>query len=60
MSIDYINPDEKFLRSIDVHGILPQQEPFVMIGTITRFDTTTISTETVVKSTNLFVNANKL
>ena len=52
MSIDYINPDEKFLRSIDVHGILPQQEPFVMIGTKNRFDTTTISTETVGKSTN--------
>lgn len=60
MSIDYSNPDDKLLRSIDVHGILPQQEPFVMIGTITRFDTTTISTETVVKPTNLFVNANKL
>lgn len=60
MSIDYSNPDEKLLRSIDVHGILPQQEPFVMIGTITHFDTTTISTETVVKPTNLFVNAGKL
>lgn len=60
MSINYSNPEEKLLRSIDVHGILPQQEPFVMIGTMTCFDTTTISMETVVKPANMFVKANKL
>ena len=29
---------EEFLRQIDVHELLPQQEPFVMIGRLTYFD----------------------
>ena len=31
---DAENPSEEELRAIDVHVLLPQQEPFVMIGTL--------------------------
>lgn len=46
---------EVFLRSIDIHTVLPQQEPFVMVGTLTHFEPLTSTTETVVKEDNLFV-----
>lgn len=46
---------EAFLRSIDIHTVLPQQEPFVMVGTLTHFEPLTSTTETVVKEDNLFV-----
>lgn len=47
---------EDLLRSIDIHTVLPQQEPFVMVGTLVRFEMTSSTTETVVKEDNLFVN----
>lgn len=46
---------EAFLRSIDIHTVLPQQEPFVMVGTLTHFEPMTSTTETVIKADNLFV-----
>lgn len=50
---------EAFLRSIDVHNILPQQEPFVMIGALTHFEVNTTTTETEIKATNIFVDHGK-
>ena len=50
---------EKFLRSIDVHGILPQQEPFVMIDTLVHFEMNTSTTETTIRETNIFVDDGK-
>lgn len=50
---------EEFLRSIDVHGILPQQEPFVMIGQLTHFDMASSVTETLVSENNIFVSEGK-
>ena len=47
---------EDFLRQIDVHELLPQQEPFVMIGSITYFDETRIVTETTIAADNIFVD----
>ena len=38
VNFDVENPSEDALRSIDVHELLPQQEPFVMIGTLVHFD----------------------
>ena len=55
MKIDYSHPDETLLRGIDIHELLPQQEPFVMIGTLVYFDEKRIVTETMVKEENLFV-----
>ena len=53
--IDYQHPLESFLRTIDVHTLLPQQEPFVMIDTLVGFDGTTVITETTIKDVNLLV-----
>lgn len=49
------HPTESFLRSIDVHELLPQQEPFVMISRLVRFDMVTTVTETAIVADNLFV-----
>lgn len=50
---------EEYLRSIDVHTVLPQQEPFVMVGTLTHFELTTSTTETRIEEENIFVNDGK-
>ena len=46
---------EELLRSIDIHTVLPQQEPFVMVGTLIRFSLDSSTTETRIKEDNLFV-----
>lgn len=55
MILDAENPTEQELRQIDIHEILPQQEPFVMIGALVHFDHTLTVTETEVKESNIFV-----
>jgi len=44
------------LRAVDVHELLPQQEPFVMVGSLTHIDETTTVTETLVSPDNIFVD----
>jgi len=56
---DVENPSESDLRAIDVHELLPQQEPFVMIGSLVYFDKTLIVTETKVQRDNIFVDGNR-
>lgn len=51
---------EEYLRSIEVHTVLPQQEPFVMIDTLTVFAKEHSETETEIKETNIFVDGGKL
>lgn len=55
MSIDALHPSEQWLRSIDIHELLPQQEPFVMIGSLIHYDELDTVTETLVKVENIFV-----
>ena len=47
---------EEFLRQIDVHELLPQQEPFVMIGRLTHFDEVRTVSETTIAADNIFVD----
>lgn len=47
---------EEFLRSIDIHGILPQQGIFVMVGSLVHFEMMTSTTETLVDTDNIFVD----
>ncbi len=47
---------EQELRQIDIHELLPQQEPFVMIGTLVNIDKTLTVTETEIKADNIFVD----
>ena len=56
MKIDPRYPTEAFLRSIDIHVLLPQQEPFVMISRLVQFDMVRTVTETDIKAENLFVD----
>lgn len=43
------------LEDIDIHTLLPQQEPFVMVGRLTHFDMERTVTRTAVPDTNIFV-----
>ena len=53
---DYKKPTERFLRSIDVHTLLPQQEPFVMIGSLVHYDDENVWTETYIRPDNILVD----
>ena len=59
VNFDVESPSEAALRAIDVHELLPQQEPFVMIGTLIHFDKTLTVTETEVQKNNIFVDDNR-
>ena len=58
--IDPTNPTEQELRAIDVHELLPQQEPFVMIGALTHIDRVRTVTELCVTADNLMVEGDHL
>lgn len=49
-------PSEASLRDIDIHDLLPQQEPFVMIGRLTHFDTVRTVTQTDITAGNIFAD----
>lgn len=59
-NIDYKHPSEDVLRSIDIHTLLPQQEPFVMIDTLVAFDEQNTVTETTINEGRMFVADNLL
>ncbi|MDE7403111.1 MAG: pseudouridylate synthase [Muribaculaceae bacterium] len=44
---------------IDIHELLPQQEPFVMVGCLLHFDMVETVTQTVVNADNIFVEEGK-
>lgn len=52
--MDSVTFTEEYLRSIDVHTVLPQQEPFVMVGSLISFTSDASTTETEIKETNIF------
>ena len=56
MKIDPQYPTEEFLKRIDVHELLPQKEPFVMISKLVHFDMSNTKTETLISEENIFVD----
>lgn len=48
-------PSDEFVRQIDVHTLLPQQDPFVMIGQMQHFDMSNVKTSTEILLSNIFV-----
>jgi predicted hotdog family 3-hydroxylacyl-ACP dehydratase len=54
MNIDTKHPTEAFLRGIDIHELLPQQEPFVMISRLVHFDMVRAVTETDICPEHIF------
>lgn len=55
MNIDAEFPSDESLLRIDIHELLPQQEPFVMIGKLVHIDRSLAVTETRVGGENIFV-----
>ena len=60
MNINTSKPSESFLRSIDIHELLPQKEPFVMIDRLVHFDMTRTVTETYIDNNRLFLEDGRL
>ncbi len=54
--IDYKNPTTDVLAAIEVHDLLPQREPFVMIGSLVHFDMKRTVTKTIIRESNIFVD----
>ena len=52
---DFYKPADEFVSSIDVHTLLPQQEPFVMIDKMEHFDMQSVVTSTTINESNIFV-----
>ena len=48
--------DPALLRQIDIHELLPQQEPFVMVGRLIALDDSTTVSETTIAPDNLLVD----
>ena len=57
---DFENPTNLFVNSIDIHTLLPQVEPFVMIGCLEHFDMNHVITSTKITSDNIFVESGKM
>ena len=55
MTTELIWPTEGTLRSVDIHEVLPQQEPFVMISRIAQLDAVTTTCELDILPDNIFV-----
>lgn len=58
--IDPTSPTTDFLRAIDIHTLLPQQDPFVMVGRLVGYDAKHTDTETTISPDNLFVEGGEL
>lgn len=55
-AFDPKRPTSEQLAAIDIHELLPQQEPFVMVGRLTYFDDVSTITQTEVSEDNIFVD----
>lgn len=53
--IDYKEPLDDFVQQIDVHELLPQQEPFIMIGSLLHFDMLRTVSVLRIPESNIFV-----
>lgn len=58
--MDYNSPPQTFLLALDIHSLLPQQEPFVMVDRLIGFGPDYTVTETTVGTTGLFINNGQL
>ena len=54
------SPSDAFVRNIDIHELLPQRDPFIMIGALCHFDMECTVSSLHIKESNLFVSNGKL
>lgn len=57
---DYTCPPDSFVQSINIHTLLPQQEPFVMIDALKHFSMSVVETTLHIRPENLFVEQESL
>ena len=57
---DYTCPPDSFVQSINIHTLLPQQEPFVMIDALKHFSMSVVETTLHISPENLFVEQGRL
>ena len=55
-----MNSGVRRLEEIDIHELLPQQEPFVMVDVLTHFDAGSTSTRFEIRADNIFVTDGRL
>lgn len=55
MNSELMNPSDGFVQGIDIHTLLPQQEPFVMIDRLLHFDMKAVTTTFGIRQENMFV-----
>ena len=55
MNSELMNPSDGFVQGIDIHTLLPQQEPFVMIDRLLHFDMKAVMTTFGIRQENMFV-----
>ena len=60
MIIEPAWPNETILRSIDIHELLPQQEPFVMVSRLVHLDDVRTACELDISADNIFVDKGRL
>jgi len=53
---DYTCPTDAFVQSIDIHTLLPQQEPFVMIDSLQHFSMNVVVTALHIRPENMFAS----
>jgi predicted hotdog family 3-hydroxylacyl-ACP dehydratase len=54
------SPSDAFVRNIEIHELLPQRDPFIMIGGLCHFDMACTVSSLHIKESNLFVSNGKL
>lgn len=54
------NPTDSFVQGIDIHTLLPQQDPFVMIDRLMHFSVDVVKTSHSIKKDNIFVSQDTL
>lgn len=60
MEIDWTLYNREMLSGIDLHTLLPQQEPFFMVDKLVAVSPTGAATETIVQKSNIFVEEGRL
>ena len=60
MEIDYRNPTDDFVKSIDVHSLLPHQEPLVMVGRLEHFSWNRVVSSLEIFPDNIFVEGGEM
>lgn len=57
---ELINPTDEFVQGIDIHTLLPQQEPFVLIDRMMHFSTDKVLTQLCIRKDCMFVSQSNL